>query len=139
MRSIRLMSDARLSRIMRCMTSKRVINILDKLRGPIQSVPTSADVVIRYARRDEADALATLAQLDPSRAPSGEVIVADVQGELWAAVSLDDGHAVANPFRPSGELTFRLSERARELHGAGRHTTRRPRGGRPGRTRIQAA
>src|SRR3954463_8758724 len=124
------MSATRLSRMIRCMTFKRMINILDKLRGPIQSVPTSADVVIRYARPEEADALATLAALDSSRAPRGEVIVADVEGELWAAVSLDDGHAVANPFRPSGELTFRLSEHARELHGAGRRTTRRPRGGR---------
>ena len=106
-----------------------VTNILTKLRGPLQSVPTSADVVIRYARPDEADPLATLAQLDSSPVPRGDVIVADVQGELWAAVSLDDGHAVANPFRPSGELTFRLSERARALRGAGRDPRRRPRGG----------
>jgi hypothetical protein len=106
-------------------------DILDKLRGPIQSVPTSADVVIRHARPDEAGALAELAQLDSSRVPRGNVIVADVKGELWAAVSLDDGHAVATPFRPSGELTFHLSERARELRGAGRDRTWRPRGGRP--------
>jgi hypothetical protein len=117
------MSAARLSRMMRSMTYKRVINILDRLRGPLQSVPTSADVVIRHARPDEAGALATLARLDSSRAPRGEVLVADVQGELWAAVSVDDGHAVADPFHPSGELTFRLSERARELHRAGRPTS----------------
>ena len=122
---------------MGCM--KSVTNILNKLRGPLQSVPTSADVVIRYARPDEADALATLAQLDSSRVPRGDVIVADVQGELWAAVSVEDGHAVANPFRPSGELTFRLSERAREIHGAGRDWTRRPRGGRRRHARIQVA
>jgi hypothetical protein len=122
---------------MGCMNS--VTNILNKLRGPIQSVPTSADVVIRYARPDEADALATLAQLDSSRALRGDVIVADVQGELWAAVSVDDGHAVANPFRPSGELSFRLSERARELHGGGWDRTRRPRGGRPRHARIEVA
>ena len=122
---------------MMCMNS--VTNIFKALRGPIQSVPTSADVVIRYARPDEADALATLAQLDSSRAPRGDVIVADVQGELWAAVSVEDGHAVANPFRPSGELTFRLSERAREIHGAGRDRTWRPRGGRLRHARAEAA
>jgi hypothetical protein len=131
------MYDAGLSSIITCMNS--VTNILNKLRGPIQSVPTSADVVIRYARPDETDAVATLAQLDSSRAPRGDVIVADVQGELWAAVSVDDGHAVADPFRPSSELTFRLSERAREIHGAGRNRTRRPRGGRPRHARIAAA
>ena len=117
-----------------------VTNILHKLRGPIQSLPTSAGLVMRHARPDEADALATLAQLDSSRAPVGDVIVADVKGELWAAVSLDDGHAVANPFRPSGELTFRLSERARELRGVGRDSGRwRPRGGWARHARIEAA
>src|SRR3954453_775596 len=121
------------------MISKRFITPLEKLRGPIQSVPTSADVVVRYARRDEADALGALARLDSSRAPRGDVLVADVKGELWAAVSLDDGHAIANPFRPSGELTFHLSERARELHGAGQRTTRRPRGGWPRHARIETA
>ena len=131
------MYDAGLSSTMRYMNS--VTTLLNKLRGPIQSVPTSADVVIRHARPDEADAVAKLAQLDSSRAPRGDVIVADVRGELWAAVSLDDGHAVATPFRPSGELTFRLIERASELRGAGRGTTRRPRGGRTRRTRIQVA
>src|SRR3954469_1932692 len=97
-----------------------VTRTLKQLRGPIQSVPSSVDLVIRHARPDDADALATLAQLDSSRAPRGDVLVADVQGELWAAASADDGHAVANPFRPSGELTFRLSERARELHAGSR-------------------
>jgi hypothetical protein len=123
---------------MRSMSS--FTHILKQLRGPIQSVPTSADLVIRHARPDEADALATLAQLDSSRAPRGDVIVADVKGELWAAVSLDDGHTIANPFRPSGELTFRLSERARELRGVGRDSARRrPRGGWPRHARIAAA
>src|SRR4051794_30784788 len=118
------MSATRLSRMIRCMTFKRMINILDNLRGPLQSVPISSAVVIRHARHDEAGALAARAGLDWSRAPRGEVVVADVQGELWAAVSVDDGHAVATPFRPSGELTFRLIGRARELRRAERHTTR---------------
>ena len=112
-----------------------VTRSLKQLRGPVQSVPSSAaGVVIRPARPDEADALATLAQLDASRAPRGDVLVADVQGELWAAVSIDDGHAVANPFRPSGELAFRLSERARELHAGSKRTR-----GRVRRARVRAA
>ena len=43
------------------------------------------------------------------------MIVAEVGGRLWAAQSLDDGHAIADPFRPSGELSFLLAERARQL------------------------
>jgi hypothetical protein len=102
-----------------------MLNLLHKLTGPIQSVPTSADVVIRHARAEDADAISTLAQLDSSRAPRGDVLVAEVAGELWAAISLEDGHAVANPFRPSGELTWRLMERAREINRASTQTTRR--------------
>jgi hypothetical protein len=43
------------------------------------------------------------------------VLVAEVAGRLWAALSLEDGHAIADPFRPSGELSFLLAERARQI------------------------
>ena len=43
------------------------------------------------------------------------MLVAEVGGELWAAISLDDHHAVADPFRPTGELVALLVERARQL------------------------
>ena len=90
-------------------------NTLKKLAGPVQLTPVDARVTFRYAGPADADALTVLAQLDSSRAPSGDVIVADADGELWAAVSLDDGHAVADPFRPTGELVSLLHERARQL------------------------
>jgi len=93
----------------------RITTLLQKLAGPTQAVPAGADVTVRHARPDDAEALTVLAQLDSSRAPRGAVLVAEADGELWAAVSLDDGHVVANPFRPSGELAFRLVERARAL------------------------
>jgi hypothetical protein len=109
----------------------QITDIFKQLMGPIQSVPTGGDVTLRSARAEDAEALAALAALDSSHAPSGAVIVAEVAGELWAALSLDDGHAVANPFRPSGELTFRLAERARELNRAARRTPRRPLTARP--------
>jgi len=104
-------------------------NTLKKLAGPVQLTPVDARVTFRYAGPADADALTVLAQLDSSRAPSGDVIVADADGELWAAVSLDDGHAVANPFRPSGELTWSLMERARGINRELRakpHRTWRP-------------
>jgi hypothetical protein len=43
------------------------------------------------------------------------VLVAEVDGRLWAALSLEDGHAIADPFRPSGELAFLLAQRARQI------------------------
>jgi hypothetical protein len=98
---------------------------LKKLAGPVQLTPVDTRVTFRHAGAADAAAIAELAQLDSSRAPRGDVIVADAGGELWAAVSLEDGHAVANPFRPSGELTWRLVERAREINRASRGTQRR--------------
>ena len=100
---------------------------LTKLLAPTKSVPAggSAAVTIRYARPDDAAALADLAYLDSSRAPQGVVLVAEVDGELWAARSLDDGHTIADPFRPSAELAFLLIERARQLEARAARTTRR--------------
>jgi hypothetical protein len=105
-----------------CMS--RIINTLKKLAGPTQPFAAGANVTVRHASPDDAHALAVLAQLNTSHAPRGDVIVGESGGELWAAVSVDDGHAIANPFRPSGELTFHLIERARELRRAARSKPR---------------
>ena len=88
----------------------------EKLLGPTKTIGSDTpSVTIRYARPDDAVALLELADLDSSRAPDGVVLVAEVGGRLWAAQSLDDQHAIADPFRPSGELSFLLSERARQV------------------------
>ena len=110
------------------MTLMRATDTLKKLLGPTQDFEAaSPDVTIRYARPDDALELLDLADLDSSTAPSGVVLVAEVGGRLWAAHSLDDGHAVADPFRPTGELAFLLAERARQLSGAARPPRRRQR------------
>jgi len=96
-----------------------IIDTLKKLAGPVQPVPrTGANITVRYARPQDADALAVLAELDTSPAPRGEIIVAEAEGELWAAVSVDDGNVIATPFRPTGELTYQLLERARRVNPA---------------------
>jgi hypothetical protein len=79
-------------------------------------------LTIRHAAAGDAERIDRLAQLDSSRAPGGDLLVAEVGGELWAALSLDDGHAVADPLRPSSEAVWMLAERSRQLHRA-----RRPR------------
>jgi hypothetical protein len=103
---------------------RHIATTLKKLAGPIQSVPTGAHVTIRHAVPADAEALAVLAGLDSSHPPQGAIVVAEVGGELWAAVSLDDGHVIAHPFRPSGELAFRLIERASERRPRPRRTRR---------------
>jgi hypothetical protein len=73
------------------------------------------DVTIRRAFPDDEAAVARLATLDGASAPGGELLVADVAGELWAALPVDGGRAVADPFRPTAELVALLQTRAAQL------------------------
>src|SRR3954447_14663790 len=90
--------------------------------GPSKAPAPGAELTIRRARPGDLPALAGLAQMEATRMPTGQVLVAQVGDELWAAISVDDFHSVADPFRPSGELVFLLVERARQLR---RSRTRR--------------
>jgi hypothetical protein len=101
-----------------------ITNILKHLAGPVIPVPDGPHVTIRRAVPADAGALATLAALDSSRPLRGAVLLAEQGDELWAAISLDDSHVIANPFRPSGELAFMLLERARGLRRAERRQRR---------------
>ena len=77
-------------------------------------------ITIRFAYPDDAAALRRLAALDSQLLPSGPLLVAEVAGELWAAVSATGGReAIADPFRHTAELVALLYERADRL-------TRRP-------------
>jgi hypothetical protein len=94
-------------------------DFIKRVLGPVQEIPAHAPALtLRHAVPADAEALDRLAELDSARAPRGAVLVAEVGGELWAAISLDDMHAVADPFRPTGELLALLVERARQLRRA---------------------
>jgi hypothetical protein len=96
--------------------------------GPAkQPLSASAPITIRRAIASDAGPLIALSQLDSKPVPRGDVLIAMVGRELWAAVSLEDFHAVADPFRPSGDVAFDLIERARALRAKpGRRTVLRP-------------
>ena len=83
-----------------------------------------AALVIRPASPADDGPLARLAQLDEAAVPPAPLLVAEVGGELQAAVSLATLEAIANPFRPTAELTALLSQRAVQLGAA---APRRPR------------
>ena len=76
----------------------------------------SAPLRIRQAHNADAAALARLASLDSSRAPRGDVLLAEVGDELWAAYSMTDGRHVADPLRPSANAVLILAERGAQLH-----------------------
>jgi hypothetical protein len=65
---------------------------------------TDKTLTIRRADSSDSGALVRLAALDSASPPTGEALLAEVGGELWAAVEIDSGTAIADPFRPSGEV-----------------------------------
>jgi hypothetical protein len=73
-------------------------------------------VTIRMAVPADAGALRRLAELDSAPAPEPvPMLVAEVDGELRAALPFDGGRAIADPFRRTAELVAILAERARQL------------------------
>ena len=71
-------------------------------------------ITIRHSTdRDRARVL-RLAELDDRPAPVGDTLLAEVDGRLWAAVGVDDGGAVADPFRPAGDIVMLLQVRAEQ-------------------------
>jgi hypothetical protein len=90
--------------------------------------PGGDTLAIRRARPADAAALRRLAELDSAPAPiSGSVLVAEVDGELRAALVLEAGAAIADPFHPTADLVSLLSARARQLAPAAPPATRRGR------------
>jgi hypothetical protein len=65
---------------------------------------TDKTLTIRRADSSDTAALYRLAALDSASPPTGEMLLAEVGGELWAAIEINSGTAIADPFRPSGEL-----------------------------------
>jgi hypothetical protein len=61
-------------------------------------------ILIRRAYPDDAAGLARLAQLDSKRLPADSYLVAEVEGELKAALGLETGAVAADPFHPSAAL-----------------------------------
>lgn len=66
------------------------------------------EIRIRQATKADAFALRRLAALDDSRELHGDVLLAEEAGELRAAISLEDGKVVANPFARTADLVDML-------------------------------
>jgi hypothetical protein len=76
-------------------------------------------VVIRAARGSDGIALDDLARLDSQRPLAGDVLLAEQDGTLVAALAGD--RAIADPFRPTADLVALLRVR----RGRGRREGRR--------------
>ena len=72
-------------------------------------------VSLRPARPPDAAALRRLAGRDSAAVPEGRLLVADAGDELVAALSLDTGAVVADPFAPTAHLVAALRAHAAAL------------------------
>jgi hypothetical protein len=98
-----LLLEARLADLHRNAANARHKGALRDAARHAGPAPTRA-VTIRVATPDDAPALKRLAELDSSEVPARPALVAEVGGELRAAVSLSDKAIIADPFQPTAPL-----------------------------------
>jgi hypothetical protein len=75
-------------------------------------IATDTDITIRAAEAADAPRIARLAGRDTADTPAEPVLVAEVAGAMRAAISLQDGQVVADPFHRTAELVAMLRIRA---------------------------
>jgi hypothetical protein len=75
---------------------------------------STAALTIRHATASDEAGLTLLAALDSSRVPSGELLVAELDGRLVAALSVDTGAAIADPFEHTAAIVDSMRAQARE-------------------------
>jgi hypothetical protein len=68
-----------------------------------------------------------LAELDSQRPLTGPALVGEIDGKPAAAISLDDGRVVADPFQHTARLVSLLRMRARAIQSAEREPSVRRR------------
>ena len=71
-------------------------------------------LTIRRANPEDDQALRALAIIDSAPSLSGDVLVAQLDGAVVAAISLTDGRSIADPFRPSADTVEILRMRRRQ-------------------------
>ena len=62
------------------------------------------EISVRMAQASDLPAISRLARLDSKRLPEGPYLVAAVDGEIRAALSLPGGETVADPFHRTAGL-----------------------------------
>ncbi len=70
---------------------------------------------IRVAANSDLPAIARLAELDSARLPGGRVLIAELRGNVVAAISLESGALFADPFVPTADIVKDLRARAAEM------------------------
>jgi hypothetical protein len=110
---------------------RRVLHERRDMPTPSVATPSRERVVLRRAVAHDDAALARLAQLDGAARPVGQMLLAEVDEQIVAAVPLGGGRAIADPFRLTAELVellrLRVSLLTQDAAPAGRLQRLRPR------------
>ena len=75
-------------------------------------------IMIRASEAADAGELHRLAALDSVRPIGGPALVAEVDGSILAALPLDGGRAIGDPFSETAHLVELLESHASALNGA---------------------
>ncbi len=75
-----------------------------------------SEITIRPAYADDDAALIRLAALDSAVVPTGPLLLAEVDGELRAALATGNGTVIADPFFRTAELITLLRKHAATSH-----------------------
>jgi hypothetical protein len=86
-----------------------------RVRNATPPVFREKEVVIRLARPQDSLAVEALAVLDEADSPIGRVLVAEVDGQILAALPLDTKEAFGDPFRRTADLVALLEARAQQI------------------------
>jgi hypothetical protein len=89
-------------------------------------IQTEGLTIRRLAGDEDRYRLERLAQLDSRRVPEGRFLGVEVEGRLLAAISLETGESIADPFSRTAELRALLELRAAQLRRRGNHRRRLP-------------
>ena len=73
------------------------------------------EITVRLADNTDARALLTLAALDSAQVPAGDLVIAESEGELVAAMPVERGRAIADPFRRTALIVQMLELRAAQI------------------------
>jgi hypothetical protein len=105
-----------------------------------RAVGATAGVTIRPAFPDDGPAVARLAALDSQRAPhpATALLLAEIDGEPWAAIAPATGRIYADPFRLTAALVDLLLRRRAQLAAAREPARLRPGSAPPARRRAPA-
>jgi len=82
-------------------------------------------IAIRRARDTDTPVLHDLAEVDSAAPLGGPVLVAVVEGRIWAALALDGERVIADPFLPTSPAVELLRLRVAQLRAAAGRPQRR--------------